>query len=181
MLIHQARVLTLVFALVTTLVSAPAVEAAKCPSPKRDGKTVGTILAEGVTVDVKRVDYKEGKDLLPPDSPLNVGVSILHQPLNATEGASLLVWHVNYKGCQGKLNVINDEKPGYKFDVIDEKGEIVEYEIRERHQVRKGKYKPEWFMLTGPRKLVLVTCIGKVVRGSYLDNLVFIATPVVTA
>lgn len=178
---NRARVITLALALVTTLVSAPASKAAKCPPPKKDGKTVGTILVEGITVDVKRVDYKEGKDLLPPNSPLNVGVSILHQPLSATEGASLLVWHVNYKGCQGKLNVINDEKPGYKFDVIDEKGEIVEYEVKERYQVKKGKYKPEWFMLTGPRKLVLVTCIGKVVRGSYLDNLVFIATPVTAA
>lgn len=175
---YRIRTAILTAALSLALVAAPVAEAAKCPSPRKDGKTVGAVIADGVTVNVKNVDYKPGKDITPPASPLNAGVSLLHQPLSSKEGSSVIVWHVNYRGCQGKLNVINDEKPGFTFGVIDENGDLVEYAIRERLQVKKGDYEEDWFMLSGKRQLIMVTCIGKVVRGSYLDNLVIIATPV---
>lgn len=167
-----------VVGLIFSLTSAPISNAAiNCPPPKADGRTVGKIKVGKVTVNVKNVDYPIGKDLNPPKSPLNAGVSIRHQPLNAETGASVIVWHINYNGCQGKLNVINNKKPGFKFDVIDEAGNEVTYEVSKRYQVKKGKYDPNWFLLSGPRQLVLVTCTGKVINRSYTDNLVIIATP----
>lgn len=171
----SALALSLVFSLIP-LTSSMAVT--KCPSPKADGLTVGKIRVEDVIVNVKNVDYPLGKDLNPPKSPLNAGVSIRHQPLSSESGSSLIVWHVNYKGCQGKLNVINNKRRGYEFEVIDESGESVRYKIFKRIQVKKGEYDPEWFLLSGPRQLVLVTCTGRVVNRSYTDNLVIIATPV---
>lgn len=167
----------ILFSLFFTGVSAPSSTAAYCPPGKIDGKTVGKINVGDVEVNIKNVDYPEGKDLSPPKSPLNAGVSIRHQPLSAESGSSIIVWHVNYKGCQGKLNVVNKKKLGYKFNVIDENGKSVEYAISKKVQVKKGNYDPMWFMLSGPRQLVLVTCIGKVINRSYTDNLVIIATP----
>ena len=154
--------------------------AAICPPPAADGKTIGKVIVGKTTVDVKNVDYPAGQDLNPPKSPLNVGLSIRHKQLSATEGSSILVWHINYNGCKGKLDVINKEKVGFKFSVVDESGKKTQYAITSRLIVPKGQYQSEWFLLSGPRKLVLITCTGKVVNRHYLDNLVIIASPVQT-
>lgn len=148
-----------------------------CPPSKSDGKTIGKIQVDGTVVNIKELSYPKGGTLLPPRSPLNVGLSKRHMPLSADLGTSLLTWHVNYNKCQGKLNVINDEEVGFEFDVIDENGDSKSYKIIEKLTVKKGKYDSEWFDLAGPRRLLLVTCTGKVVNGSYLKNLVIIAEP----
>lgn len=162
--------------LLLALSPAPAV-AAPCPDPNRDGRTIGRITVGSTSVDVKTVTYPAGGELLPPRSPLNVGLSVRHAPLKATEGSSVLVWHINYAGCIGKLNVINNRKPGSRISVIDEEGVTTQYVISSTVRVPKGKYRPEWFRLDGPRQLVFVTCVGVVVDGHYLDNLVIIAKP----
>lgn len=162
----------------TTFISPIAHGVDACPPSKSDGKTVGIIQVEKVRVNIKNVDYPEGQELIPPKSPLNAGVSIRHQPLSAQSGSTIIVWHVNYNGCQGKLNVVNNKNVGFRFNVTDEQGETLTYEIAKRLKVKKGNYDPDWFMLSGPRQLVLVTCTGKVVNRSYTDNLVIIATPI---
>jgi hypothetical protein len=156
---------------------APSAIAAGCPDPKKDGKTIGKVVVGKTNTDVKYVDYEAGEALDPPNSPLNVGLSIRHMPLSSPIGSSLLVWHINYKGCEGKLNILNDKKIGFKFSIVDEKGFKQEFKISKKFQVKKGKYKSEWFQLNGPRQLTLVTCIGKVVNHHYEDNLVIIAVP----
>ena len=152
--------------------------AAACPDPKKDGKTIGKVIVGKTNVDIKYVDYPAGGVMNPPASPLNAGLSIRHMPLSSPIGSSLIVWHVNYKGCDGKLNVITDKKVGYKFDVIDEKSYKSQFKIKQIIQVVKGKYKEEWFQLSGSRQLVFVTCTGTVVNRHYKDNLVIIAVPV---
>lgn len=171
---------TLTVALIGNLLLAvaPSANAASCPDPKKDGKTIGKVVVGKVVADVKYIDYEAGGYVDPPNSPLSVGLSIRHMPLYSPIGSSLLVWHVNYKGCVGKLNVLNDKKPGFKFSIIDEKGFKQSFKISEKVQVKKGRYKAEWFQLNGPRQLTLVTCIGKVVNRHYQDNLVIIAVPV---
>lgn len=159
-------------------VVAPSASAASCPDPKKDGKTIGKVVVGKVVAEVKYIDYEAGGYVDPPNSPLSVGLSIRHMPLSSPIGSSLLVWHVNYKGCVGRLNVLNDKKPGFKFSIVDEKGFKQEFKIAEKVQVKKGKYKAEWFQLNGPRQLTMVTCIGKVVNRHYQDNLVIIAVPV---
>lgn len=113
----------------------------------------------------------------PPSSPANAGVSARHNPLSATSGSSIVTWHVNYNGCAGALNPITKKDIGFTFSIKDEKGESTKYKIVENYTVPKGSYLPEWFELTGPRQIVLVTCTGKFVKGHYQDNLVLIARP----
>lgn len=152
--------------------------AASCPSSNVDGTTIGKIQVGGVSVNVKNVDYPKGGVLVPPKSPLNAGLSVRHMPLDSQLGTSLITWHVNLNGCDGKLNVLSNKKVGYEFSVTDQNGNSVAYKITQKEVVNKGKYKKEWFDLSGPRKLLLVTCTGKVVDGSYDKNLVLQAEPV---
>lgn len=155
-----------------------AIAAARCPDPKKDGATVGKIIVGKTTVDVKQVSYPAGGEVDPPKSPLNAGVSLRHMPLSSPIGSSLIVWHVNYAGCVGKLNVVTKQKVGTVFSIVDEKGFKNKFKITQRVTVLKGKYKQSWFTLTGPRQLVMVTCTGRVRNGHYDKNLVVIAIPV---
>ena len=171
--------LTISLALISNLLigfATPA-SAAVCPDPKKDGKTIAKVKVGKLSVDVKYVDYPAAGVMDPPDSPLNVGLSIRHMPLTSPIGSSLLVWHINYKGCVGKLNPIMDKKVGSKFSIVDEKGFTQSFKITKKLQVKKGKYNEDWFALNGPRQLVLVTCIGKIVNRHYEDNYVIFAVP----
>jgi hypothetical protein len=152
--------------------------AAPCPRGNRDGLTVGKINVAGVSVDVKRTSYPAGKEFDPPSSPRNAGVSVRHRPLSATVGSTLIGWHINYAGCIGKLNVIMNRPVGFEFSVRDELGATTKYKITAIRIVPKGKYRKEWFYLSGKRQLVMVTCTGRVVNGHYTDNYVVIAEPV---
>ena len=98
-------------------------------------------------------------------------------PLSATQGTSVIVWHVNYAGCNNALNVITSQAVGSTFKVSDEKGKTTTYVISKRYKVTKGDYKDSWFDLIGPRKLLLATCSGAFKNGHYEDNVVIIATP----
>lgn len=161
-------------------VTAPAASAvAVCPPAANDGKTIGKIVVKGTSIDVKRVNYPKGGELDPPRSPLNVGISTRHMPLSSPIGSSILAWHINYNGCIGKLNVITRQAVGSTFTVVDEKGFKQQFKITQRVTVPKGKYRPSWFTLSGPRQLVMVTCTGTVRNGHYDKNLVVIAKPVV--
>lgn len=151
--------------------------AATCRPISTNTKTMGTMIADGISAVVKSANYPAGGVFDPPESPLAIGLSARHQPLSATSGSSLLVWHVNYSGCQGKINFMMKKKAGYTFSMIDETATIKEYKISSVQIVPVGKYKPEWFRLSGPRQLVFVTCTGKVVKGHHTQNHVIIATP----
>ena len=174
-------VLSCLLVLASLLAPVGSQAATNCGNPNRDGKTIGKIVVGKVAVDVKSVTYPAGGELAPPRSPLNAGVSARHNPLSADFGSSVIVWHINYDGCIGKLDVINKKPVGYTFRVTDEKGQTVKYAISAKYVVPKGKYKPEWFLLSGPRQLTMITCTGKVVNRHYVDNLVIIATPVAPA
>lgn len=173
-------ILGLAFTLLVSLASATSSSAAaNCPPPDAQAKTVGKIKVDNVVVDVKNVDYPKGKTLNPPRSPLVAGVSIRHKPLSSPTGSSLIVWHVTYNGCRGKLNKIIDKKKGFAFEVTDEKGEKTKYAISKRIQVKRGKYDPNWFLLSGPRQLVMVTCTGKRTKAGFSDNLFIFASPII--
>jgi len=173
-----SSILVFAFALTSLITLSNSATAAPCPNPNADGKTIGKILVGKTAVDVKYVDYPAGGALNPPASPLNAGLSIRHMPLSSPVGSSLIVWHVNYNGCDGKLNVLTSKKVGFKFSIIDEKGFKQNFKITNIIQVLKGKYKSEWFELNGARQLVFVTCSGTVVNRHYKDNLIVFASPV---
>jgi hypothetical protein len=151
--------------------------AIKCPDPAKDGKTVGLVSFGNVKVPVKSITYPKGGVMDPPRSPANAGVSARHNPLSADSGSSVITWHVNFNGCVGALNPITKKDIGFTFSIKDEKGGTTKYKIVEKYTVPKGSYLAEWFELTGPRQIVLVTCTGKFVKGHYQDNVVLIARP----
>lgn len=165
-------------ALISLGVSPAQTLAATCPPSKSDGPTIGKVQVGDLAVNIKESTYPKGGVLNPPRSPLNAGLSARHMPLSAKLGTSVITWHVNFNGCVGKLNVLSKKEIGYEFSVIDENGESVTYSITEKKTVKKGNYKEEWFDLSGPRQLLLVTCTGKVVNGAYQKNLVLIAEPI---
>lgn len=156
---------------------APTASAAKCPPSNLDGKTIGAIKVGSLSVPVKSITYPVSGVMDPPLSPIYAGISARHNPLKAIEGSSIIVWHVRYNGCVGKLNPILESKVGAKISVQDEDGANQSYKIAKSFSVPVGDYKPDWFRLDGPRQLVFVTCGGKVVNGRFTKNEIVIAVP----
>lgn len=152
--------------------------AASCPPLDIDGKTVANLSVGKTKVEIKRVDYPKSGALDPPASPRFAGVSIRHQPLSAIQGSSIIVWHVSYHGCKGRLNVLSQAPLKTKFSIVDEKGVRTQYQMVKNFKIPKGQYKADWFRLNGSRQLVFVTCAGKVVKGSFTQNHVLIAVPI---
>lgn len=151
--------------------------AASCPPTDIDGKTVANLFMGKVKTEIKRVDYPKSGVLDPPKSPQFAGVSIRHQPLSAIQGSSIIVWHVSYRGCKGRLNSLAAAPLKVKFSVVDEKGVSTQYQVVKNFKIPKGQYEADWFRLNGSRQLVFVTCAGKVVNGSFIQNQVLIAIP----
>lgn len=162
----------------TSLIGLSPASAAKCPPTNIDGKTIGNLLMGKSKVEIKRVDYPKSGALDPPKSPQFAGLSIRHQPLSAIQGSSIIVWHVSFHGCKGRLNMLSKAPLNTKFFIVDEKGIKSQYEVIKNFRTPKGKYKADWFRLNGSRQLVFVTCTGKVVNGSYTQNQVLIAVPI---
>lgn len=160
------------------LIAISSASAAKCPPISTNTKTMGTMIADGISTVVKSANYPAGGVFDPPESPLAIGLSSRHQPLSSPFGSSLLVWHISYSGCQGRINFMTKKKVGYQFSMIDELANIRDYKITEIRTVKVGNYKREWFRLSGPRQLVFVTCTGRVVNRHHTQNLVIIASPV---
>lgn len=163
--------------ILTTWVGVLPASAAKCPPTNIDGKTVANLFMGKSKVEIKRVDYPKSGVLDPPKSPQFAGVSIRHQPLSAVQGSTIIVWHVSYHGCKGRLNMLSEAPLKTKFSVIDEKGGNTQYQLVKNIKIKKGAYEADWFRLNGSRQLVFVTCTGKVVNGHYTQNQVLIAIP----
>ena len=174
---RQISLITLLSVISSIFIGLNQASAATCPPLDVDGKTVANLFIGKSKIGIKRVDYPKSGVLDPPKSPQFAGISIRHQPLSAIQGSSIIVWHVSYHGCKGRLNVLSEAPLTTKFSVIDEKGVSTQYQLVKNLKVPKGQYKPDWFRLNGSRQLVFVTCTGKVVNGSYTQNQVLIAIP----
>lgn len=151
---------------------------AACNPVKPVGKTVGTITAGSVSMPIKEFNYPAGGIMEPPKSTLMAAISERHMPLNSTVGTSVIVWHVNYSGCNNALNILTEQKNGYVFKIKGQDGNDISYKITKKYIVTKGDYQESWFNLIGPRQLLLVTCSGPFKNGHYTENTVLIAKPV---
>ena len=154
---------------------------AACVQTKATGKTVGEIQVGNVTMPIKPFTYPAGGIMEPQKSVQMAAVSLRHQPLNATMGTSVIVWHINYAGCVNPLNTLTYKSVGFKFQITDAQNNSVTYKITNMYKVKKGNYKQSWFNVIGPRQLLLATCGGNFVNGHYQDNAVIIAKPVTEA
>lgn len=152
--------------------------AVKCVQVKPTGKTIGQIQVGSLTMPIKPFNYPAGGIMEPQKSVQMAALSQRHMPLNSTMGTSVLVWHVDYAGCNNPLNVLTKVTKGYVFKVKDEAGKVISYRVTTKVQVKKGDYKESWFNLIGPRQLLLATCGGAFKNGHYQDNVVLIAKPV---
>lgn len=160
------------------LVVTPSNAAPKCDAVKPKGKTIGTIEVGNVKQPIKAFNYPAGGVMEPQGTTLAAGLSLRHMPLNSTLGTSVITWHVNYKGCWSPLNVFMSREVGTTFRITDEDGVVTRYRVDRKLVVKKGDYRKSWFQLIGPRQLALFTCTGEFRNGHYVDNMVFIATPI---
>lgn len=152
---------------------------AACVQAKATGKTVGEISVGSLTMPIKPFTYPAGGIMEPQKSVQMAAISLRHQPLSATMGTSVVVWHVNYAGCVNPLNTLTTKNVGYKFDVKGDDGRVISYKIANIYKVKKGNYKQSWFNVIGPRQLLLATCGGNFANGHYQENVVIIAKPTV--
>lgn len=127
---------------------------------------------------VKRVPFKRGQALHPPDTNQAAGLSNGHAPLSARMGTTVITWHVRFgPGCDGTLNPLLKAPIESTFSVRPVGKPAKEYRIAARREVRKGKYQAAWFRQTGPHQLALFTCAG-LKGGQFRNTAVIIATPV---
>lgn len=150
---------------------------AACVQVAPTGKTVGQIQVGSIKMPIKSFNYPAGGVMEPQKSVQMAALSQRHMPLTATMGTSVLVWHVNYAGCNNPLDVLTTKAVGYKFSVTGEDGKVISYKISNIYKVKKGNYQKAWFNLIGPRQLLLATCGGSFQNGHYLENVVIIAKP----
>lgn len=133
--------------------------AVNCPPASIGGAPIGTITVGDVSVPIKPVRFISGGTLQPPATNQAVGLSTVNAPLDATEGTTVMAWHVRYgRGCPGTLNSLLDLPIGGTFTVQEHGSPPVEYRITRRLEVPKGKYRTAWFTQVGPRRLALFTC-----------------------
>lgn len=165
--------------LATVFVQAPAAQANQnCPSPRVGGRTVAWIEVDGTKVPIKRVPFRRGQPLHPPDTNQAAGLSLGHAPLSARDGTTVITWHVRFgPGCNGTLNPILKKPIGTTFTVRAVGKEPKTYQIAARHEVRKGRYRGAWFRQTGPHQLALFTC-AELKGGEFRNTAVIIANPV---
>ena len=175
----KATVLALaLIAQLTILPVGAASAAAKCPIVSKRGELAGSIKVDDKHTWIEAVTYPAGGELLPPVSTEVAGLSKRHQKLSATVGNSVIVWHKDLNGCVGRLDPLAAKKVGFIFSVADELGVIKKYKITKIEIVKVGAYKKSWFYLSGARRLVLITCHGKIVNKHYQQNQVIFASPV---
>lgn len=149
----------------------------RCPSAAVGGKAVGSITVGDVTVPLKSATYRKGGVFHPPASAKIATISRRHQPLNASEGTTFIVWHVRWnKGCNGTLNPLATKSAGFEFTTIDADGAVQRWVLTDNFTVKKGHYRHAWFTENGPRQLVLITC-ADLVGGKFRRNRVLIAVP----
>jgi hypothetical protein len=135
------------------------VSAAPCPSPAVGGKAIGWIEFDGIKVPLKRVNAPAGGELVPPATAQAAGVTRQHQPLLASEGTTVIAWHVRYgSGCNGSLNPLLTMPKGSTFDIVTTKGDRQTYALTSKVTIPRGKYRPEWFRSSGDPQVALFTC-----------------------
>jgi hypothetical protein len=116
--------------------------------------------------------------------PADVHVLGLSQAGGTPDGASgtvMLDGHVNYVGQgPGALSPLYQARPGQLIILTDAAGRASRWRISGLADPSKADLDPGLFTATGPRRLVLITCGGRVSGGQYDRNVVVTALPEAT-
>lgn len=156
-----AVALAIIVSATAVLAAEPAHAAFHCPASSKGGKAIGSIDVGNTHVALKRVHMNARGALNPPATNKVAAWASDWQELDATEGTTVITWHVRYGvGCPGKLNPVLDLPVGGTFTVTNNGGATITYRISQRMTVKKGNYRESWFDPEGPHRLLLLTCGG---------------------
>ncbi|GAA3560754.1 class F sortase [Amycolatopsis ultiminotia] len=89
--------------------------------------------------------------------------------LGAEQGAAVLSGHVNWAGAKGPFDDLWRVRTGDNVSVVDSSGGRWLYRVTGAVTLGKEQLPaqaPQWFVQTGPHRLVLVTCGGDYVGGT---------------
>lgn len=160
------------------ITGASPVLASPCPPSAIGGKPIGWIEFDGIKVPLKPVNAPAGGELDPPATAKAAGVTRQHQPLLATEGTTVIAWHVRFgSGCTGSLNPLLAKSKGSTFDIVTARGERQTYTLTDKVTVPRSKYRPEWFRSNGSPQVALFTCADPQ-GGKYQKTTALFAEPI---
>ncbi len=126
---------------------------------------------------------KEGDFVVPPNV-ARVGLSSVGAALSAPDGTVLAAGHVNdYNQGNGALYQLSTIQPGALVVVTGNDGSATRWVTDALANVNKSVLPQDIFDVHGQRRLVLVTCGGKILTlpngaHTYADNIVVSAAPV---
>ncbi|WP_170236221.1 class F sortase [Marihabitans asiaticum] len=102
--------------------------------------------------------------------------------LRSGKGTTLLAGHVTLGRHAGALYLLGQVGPGAEVVTTDESGSPSRWVVTSRRSYHKAALPESLFEAEGPRRLVLVTCGGELIRSAdghatYEDNVVVTADP----
>ncbi|WP_229693883.1 class F sortase [Lentzea pudingi] len=157
----------------------PTTQQQQQPAPPKAGP--GSVrLPSGGSATLVRKEVKDG--VLP--VPDGIGEATWWgTELAASEGATVLAGHVDWKGAKGPFAELWQAQNGREVVIADSAGKEFKFRIKQIETVRKEELPAravEFFGPRGPHRLVLVTCGGTWIGGQqgYEANRVVIAEPV---
>lgn len=135
----------------------------------------------GITAPIVASTITDNKLVIPESG--SVGLYSGGSTLEATEGTTLIVGHVNFAdGSPGALSPLSDAKPGEVIKASGSDGVVHEFRVESEAEYLKQQLPDEVFTTTGRRVLVVITCGGPIVRVrgvlAYSSNVVVTAVPI---
>jgi hypothetical protein len=125
----------------------------------------------------------EGRSLIPPADPSQLGWWIGSAPAGSSTGSTILIGHVDSaRSGPGALYQVGlgHLKPGDPITTQTAAGVTFTYRVYAQQIIVKSHGLPDTiFTSSGPPRLVIITCGGPFDRadGNYLDNVVVFAAP----
>lgn len=151
------------------------------PVPPRERAEPVRVLIDRLKIDVRIIDVgttPEGELDVP-----DVDVVGWYRPGSAPgeDGATVLAAHVTWGDQFGPFLELGTLEAGDRVQVTVDGGEVLEYQVTERHQYPKDALPPDRIWATnGPETLVLITCGGEFDNDirRFDDNVVVYAEPI---
>lgn len=167
--------------------TAPGVSSVADAGPPRAGEAVAwvdRVQIPSIYVDALLEEHglTPGNAMSLPENLSRVGRLSTTRSLHAAAGSTLLAGHVTWNGENAALYYLGAVRPGASVRTWDGAGRRIDWAVTSVELFGKQALPDEIFAGDGPRRLVLVTCGGPLVRRadgtwSYEQNIVVTAVP----